>query len=122
MIQVTPQHHIFIHIEPLDFRKGIDSLVGFCQSKLLQSPFSGTIFGFRNTKGTAVKLLVYDGTGFWLMHKRFSRGTLKYWPSAINPKICATNLIVMLNQGQPVQLSSAWRALPSANNKGLSST
>lgn len=122
MIQITPQHHIFIHVEPLDLRKGIDALVGFCQSKLLQSPFSGTIFVFRNTKGTAVRLLVYDGTGFWLMHKRFSRGALKYWPSHANTKICATNLIVMLNQGQPGQLSSAWRVLPSSNNEGLSFT
>jgi len=57
MIQITPQHHIFVHIEPLDLRKGIDALVGFCQSKLSQSPFSGTIFVFRNTKGTAVTRL-----------------------------------------------------------------
>ena len=116
MLQVTSQHHIFIHIEPIDFRKGIDGLVGFCQGKLSQDPFSGTIFGFRNSKGTAVKLLVYDGTGFWLMHKRFSRGALKYWPTKTNFKICATNLIVMLNQGQPGQLSPAWHALPSSNN------
>jgi transposase len=119
MIQITPQPHIFIHIDPLDFRKGIDGLIGFCQSKLAQSPFSGTVFVFRNTKGTAVKLLVYDGTGFWLMHKRFSRGALKYWPPNANPKICATNLIVILNQGRPGHLSSAWRALPSSNNEGL---
>ncbi len=120
MIQITPQHHIFIHIEPLDFRKGIDGLIGYCQSKLLQDPFSGTIFGFRNTRGTAVKILVYDGTGFWLMHKRFSRGALRFWPSTANAKICATTFIVMLNQGQPGQLSSAWRTLPSSNNLGLS--
>lgn len=118
MIQITPQHHIFIHVAPIDLRKGIDALVGCCQGKLAQNPFSGTIFVFRNTKGTAVRLLVYDGTGFWLMHKRFSRGALRYWPTSANTTICATNLIVILNQGRPGSLSSAWRELPSSNNAG----
>ena len=115
MMQITPQHHLFVWVQAIDFRKGIDSLVGFCRAKLEQNPFSGTIFAFRNRKGTAVKLLAYDGTGFWLVHKRFSRGVLAYWPKSQDAKLCATTLIVILNQGHPCSMQPSWRELPSSS-------
>lgn len=65
MIQLTPQHRIYVCIQAIDFRKGIDALVGWCRGELQQDAFSGQVFVFRNRQGTAVKLLVYDGTGFW---------------------------------------------------------
>jgi transposase len=115
MIQLTPQHHLFVWVPAIDFRKGIDSLVGFCRAKLQQNPFTGTIFAFRNNKGTAVKLLTYDGTGFWLMQKRFSKGKLQFWPQSLNEQVCATTLMVILNQGQPGLLAPSWRQLPSSS-------
>lgn len=115
MIQLTAQHQLFVLVPALDFRVGIDGLVGHCRSQLNQSPFSGTVFAFRNKKGTAVKLLTYDGTGFWLMHKRFSQGVLKYWPKTQDEKICATSLMVILNQGQPGDMSPSWRELPGSS-------
>jgi transposase len=114
MMQLTPQHRLFVQVSPIDFRKGIDALVGFCRSKLQQDPFSGAIFAFRNQKGTAVKLLTYDGTGFWLMQKRFSQSTLRYWPKSTDEPIGATTLMVILHQGQPGTMQSSWRALPSS--------
>jgi transposase len=116
MIQLTAQHQLFVLVPALDFRVGIDGLVGYCRSKLNQSPFSGTVFAFRNKKGTAIKLLIYDGTGFWLLHKRFSQGVLKYWPKTQNEKICATTLMVILNQGQPGDMSPSWRELPGSSS------
>ena len=41
---------------------------------------SGCAFVFRNRKGTAVKILLYDGQGFWLCQKRLSQGRFPYWP------------------------------------------
>lgn len=114
MMQITPQHRLFVQTTPIDFRKGMDALVGLCRCQLQQNPFSGIIFAFRNRKGTAVKLLTYDGTGFWLMQKRFSKGTLRYWPKGSDETICATSLMVILHQGQPGAMQSSWRALPSS--------
>jgi transposase len=111
MIQITTQHLIILKIEYIDFRKGLDALIGLCRHKL-GDPFAGTIFAFRNRKGTAVKLLVYDGTGFWLCHKRFSRGKLRYWPDSSSKHVCATTMAIILNQGSPAYLAPAWRALP----------
>lgn len=114
MIQITTQHRLFIHINPIDFRKGIDALIGLCRSKCQQDPCSGTIFVFRNHTGNTVKLLSYDGTGFWLMQKRFSQGKLRYWPTNTKEPVCATTLMVILHQGQPGSMQSSWKHLPSS--------
>lgn len=114
MIQITTQHHLHLRVEPIDFRKGIDALIGLCrQNKAL--PYSGTVFAFRNKSAVAVKLLVYDGTGFWLCTKRFSQGKLGYWPKTDSEHICATTMAVILNQSQPGLMHPAWRALPSSS-------
>jgi hypothetical protein len=44
MIQISPQMRVLVAIEPVDGRKGIDSLVRLCQEKLAEDPFSGCVF------------------------------------------------------------------------------
>jgi len=70
MIQITPQMRVLVAVEPADFRKGIDGLARLCQEMLGQDPMGGWVFVFRNRKATALKVLVYDGQGFWLCHKK----------------------------------------------------
>jgi len=113
MIQITPQHHLHLSVEPIDFRKGIDALVGLCRQSI-GSPYDGAVFAFRNKSGIAVKLLVYDGTGFWLCTKRFSQGKLAYWPKSSDERICATTMTIILNQGKPAAMHPSWRPLPSS--------
>jgi transposase len=60
LIQITPQIRILVAVEPIDARKGIDSLVQLCREKLASDPFSGCLFIFRSRRGTAIKLLAYD--------------------------------------------------------------
>ncbi len=77
MIQVTPQMRILVAVEPADFRRGIDGLCRMCREALKDDPFSGAVFVFRNRRSTAIKVLCYDGQGFWLCQKRlgvFGRG------------------------------------------------
>jgi transposase len=81
MIAITPAHKIFIACQPVDFRRGIDGYAALCRSQLQLNPFSGHCFIFRNKRRTAIKVLLYDGTGFWLCHKRLSKGQFKQWPS-----------------------------------------
>jgi transposase len=81
MIQITPQTRILLAIEPVDFRKGIDGLAAVCRARLKRDPFSGTMFIFRNRRGSSIKVLFYDGQGFWLCTKRLSKGKLTWWPS-----------------------------------------
>ena len=66
MIQITAQMRVLVAIEPVDGRKGIDSLARLCQEKLAEDPFSGCVFVFRSRRGTSIRLLTYDGQGYWL--------------------------------------------------------
>lgn len=80
MIQITPHIKIRIAIEPVDFRKGIDGLAQCCRVIFEEDPFLGAMFIFKNKRSTAIKVLVYDGQGFWLCQKRLSKGVFKWWP------------------------------------------
>jgi len=119
MIQVTPQMRILVAVEPADFRRGIDGLARLCRAVLREDPMSGTVFLFRNRRKTAVKLLVYDGQGFWLCHKRLSTGRFRWWPSsaeqAASP-LQSHELQVLLRAGDPDSTKAApdWRRVDMA--------
>jgi transposase len=81
MIQITPHIRIYLCISAVDFRKGIDGLAGICRNVLEQDPFCGSMYIFRNKRKTAIKILLYDGQGFWLFIKRLSRGRFRWWPT-----------------------------------------
>lgn len=122
MLAITPQHRLFLHFEPIDFRKGIDGIIGVCLGKCREDPFNGGIFIFRNRQGTALKLLVYDGTGFLLCHKRFSCGKLAWWPKNLVEAmaISAVEVTVLVNQGKPAQLTNSWHKVASSFGVGRS--
>ena len=118
MIQLTQHMRILVAIEPTDFRKGIDGLAAVCRDHLQQDPFAGVVFVFLNRRATAVKILVYDGQGFWLCQKRLSKGRFVYWP--VNPTqrtdvLEAPQLAVLLSGGNPsrAQGLKPWRRLRS---------
>lgn len=115
MLQLTPHHRLLVAIAPIDFRKGIDGLMALCRQQLADDPFSGTVFVFTNRARKGVKILMYDGNGFWLCHKRFSKGRLSWWPTHTEAtvKLHATQLHVLLAQGEPTHLNlpDDWRKL-----------
>lgn len=118
MLQLTSQMRILVAIEPVDFRNGIDGLVRLCK-ELGQDPFQGSVFAFRNRRGTAVKVLLYDGQGYWLCHKRLSEGKFRWWPSGGDQRakaLAAHQLQVLLCAGDPEGTKAApnWRPLASA--------
>ena len=80
MIQITPQMRVLLAVKPVDFRKGIDGLVATCRGVLRSDPFSCYVFIFRNKRASAIKVLMYDGQGFWLCQKRLSTGRFRWWP------------------------------------------
>jgi transposase len=77
VIQIAPQMRILVAVEAVDFRKGIDGLARVCKERLQADPFGGWLFVFRNRRGTAIKILTYDGRGFWLCQRRLS-----FWPAS----------------------------------------
>lgn len=126
MIQVTPQMRIMLAVEPVDFRRGIDGLAAVCRKQLRADPFSGCLFVFRNRRRTAIKVLMYDGQGFWLAYKRLSRGRFTWWPTAGSTRISymeAHQLQLLLWNGNPAEARVApmWRRLSEPGPKKITS-
>jgi transposase len=124
MIQITPQMRVLVAVEPVDFRSGIDGLAQCCRTVLQEDPFRGTVFLFRSRRQTAIKLLVYDGQGFWLCHKRLSRGRFRYWPSGADggvSELLAHEVQVLLSAGDPALARAApmWRKVGVERSRGM---
>ena len=113
MLQLTPQTRIFLATEPVDFRKGIDGLAAVCRQALSANPLEGAVYVFRNRSGTALKILCYDGQGFWLCMKRLSQGRFGWWPSGPDAtcSLSARELAIVLWNGNPQSAAMAqdWR-------------
>ena len=104
MIQLTPHMRILVAVEPTDFRRGVDRMAQWCREELGRDPFGGTVFVFRNRRATMVRVLCYDGQGFWLCQKRLSAGRFRYWVSASAGRAAALEahqVQLLLSGGDP---------------------
>jgi len=119
MIQITPQMRIWLAVEPVDLRKGIDGLVQLCRQELQADPLAGALFVFSSRRRKSLKLLVYDGQGYWLCQKRLSQGRFQWWPQPGEPAACgldAHELQLLLWNGNPRSVKTApmWRRIASS--------
>ena len=57
---------IYLHRDPVDFRKSINGLMTIVEQNMLLSPFTGALFVFCNKSRNKLKLLYWDKTGFAL--------------------------------------------------------
>ena len=105
MIQITAQMRVLVAIEPVDGRKGIDSLARLCQEKLAEDPFSGCVYVFRSRSAT--------GQGYWLAQKRLSRGRFVWWPEASEPakplEAYEVQLLMAAGDVSRVRAAPMWR-------------
>lgn len=117
MLAISPQTRIFVAIEPIDFRTGIDRIAQVCRSVIGENPLDGAVFVFCNRRRTGIRILMHDGQGFWLCHKRLSSGRLTWWPSSpgSHQTMVSRELQVLLWNGNPSQAAMAddWRVTAS---------
>lgn len=116
MIQLTPHMRILLAVAPVDFRKGTDGLARLCREILRSDPLGGAMFCFRNRRGTTLRLLTYDGQGFWLCQKRLSTGKFRWWPTDGQEGVAQVDvheLQLLLWNGNPssAQVAPPWRAI-----------
>ena len=116
MIALTTRTKILLAVEPADFRKGIDGLSAICRNQLNQDPFSGTLFVFINKRKTSLKILEYNGIGFWLHQKRLSKGRYSWWPKTADDKVSDLDMLglqMLLFNGDPSSFKiSYFRKVP----------
>jgi transposase len=113
MIHITAQMRVLVAIESVDGRKGIDCLVRVCQEKLSEDPITGCVFVFRSRRGTSIRLLNYDGQGYWLAQKRLSQGRFTWWPKSTSPakalEAYEAQLLMVAGDVSRVRAAPMWR-------------
>ena len=77
---------IFLIIEPVDMRLGIDGLSACIQSRLKSTPCRGGFYLFSNARRNRWKLPLWDGTGVWLAQRRLHQGRF-VWPRADSAEV-----------------------------------
>lgn len=78
---MSAPNQVWLVVEAVDMRSGIDGLSQRIQNTLGRSPCDGTAYAFRNQRRNRIKLLCWDGTGVWLCQRRLHRGHFA-WPTS----------------------------------------
>ena len=117
MIQIPAQAKVVLMHEPVNFRKGIEGMAAVARVVLELEPMDGTVFAFLNKGRHMLRLLFYDGGGFWLCTKRLSKGRFTSWPKGDGEVLCsgllARELQILLWGGDPQSCAfpKLWRKI-----------
>jgi transposase len=74
VLTLPPTVKVYVAVEPIDMRKGVDALANVVRSALGQEPMSGHLFVFRGRRGHMLRILFWDRNGWALYAKRLERG------------------------------------------------
>lgn len=83
MLSLPSTVRIHAAVEPVDLRKGFDSLSCLVREVLAADPLSGHLFVFFNRRSDQTKILFWARNGYCLFHKRLERGRF-HLPSRIS--------------------------------------
>ena len=109
MLNFSHQTRVFLFLDPVDMRKSFRGLCLLTESVLQEDPASGHWFAFIKRRRDRLKLLGWDGQGFWIWYKRLESGIFEK-PTAAESQsqmeIDVTQLSLIING---IDLSSAKR-------------
>lgn len=77
MLNFSHQTRVFLFVEPVDMRKSFRGLCMLAESELQEDPASGHWFVFINRRQNRLKLLGWDGRGFWIWYMRLESGVFE---------------------------------------------
>jgi len=78
---ITPTgKKVYLACGKTDMRKQINGLAAIVESSFKLDPFTGALFVFCNRSRNRLKILEWDGDGFWLYFKRLEKGHFR-WPA-----------------------------------------
>lgn len=77
---------IYLHRNPVDFRKSINGLSLIVEQQMQLSPFAKALFVFCNKRRDKLKVLYWDSSGFALWYKRLEKDKF-HWPRKLNDEV-----------------------------------
>lgn len=99
MLNVSSATPMYIYTKPTDMRKGMNGLSGIIRSEFESDPTDGSWYLFVNRRRDRMKILHFDGGGFWLHYRLLEAGTfeeLEARDGACRLRIDAAELLMLL--------------------------
>ncbi len=111
MITFSETIRVYVSLGKVDFRRGLDGLLGLVESTFGHAPQEQYLFLFRDKSRKKIKALFWDKNGFVLLYKRLEAGKYDF------PKNREGN--IELNRLQLECLLSGMRFMPMLEEKQL---
>jgi transposase len=77
MFLLSPQTKVFLAKDPTDMRKSFRGLIVLTEAARNQDPASGHLFVFVNKRRDMLKILHWDGSGWWIWYRQLEQGTFQ---------------------------------------------
>ena len=103
---------VYMASGPTDLRKGIDGYSALVSSMMYLDPFEKNLYLFCNRARDKIKILYWDGSGFWLFYKRLESGKFKWLKSSESTSLNLTlQQFRWLMEGLEVHQKTAFKPL-----------
>lgn len=115
VIQIPANANVLVMHEAISFRNGIDGTAAVARLVLKHEPMDGAFFVFRNKLRHMLRILYYDGSGYWICTKRLSTGRFSAWPKGDGSSVCSPLLVrelqILIWGGDPAscRFPDLWR-------------
>jgi transposase len=77
MLSLPPSVRVFVATQPVDGRKGADSLMAIVRDALGHDPLSGHLYVFFSRRCDRVRIVYWDRNGIAMWSKRLERGRFR---------------------------------------------
>jgi transposase len=78
MIHFSESIQVYVNLGVIDFRRGLDGLLGLVESTFGHAPQEPYLFLFRDRSRRKIKALFWDKNGFMLLYKRLETGKFQF--------------------------------------------
>ena len=104
------QLRVYLYGEPTDMRRSFDGLSAMVRQKLSVDPLDGGLYAFINRRGTQIRVLYFDRSGFCLWSKRLEAGRfISDWRAVRTRQMDFTGLKLLLEGIEPARYRKRYR-------------
>jgi transposase len=98
------QIRVYLYGEPADMRCSFNGLQALTRQRLGRDPLDGALYVFVNRRGSQMRVLYFDRSGFCLWSKKLERGCfVSHWAPVRSREMNWTELKLLLEGIEPAR-------------------
>ena len=114
------QIKVFLYGEPTDMRRSFDGLQALTRHAMGHDPLDGSLYVFVNRRGTQVRVLYFDRSGFCVWSKRLEVGRfISDWRRVRTHEMNWTALKLLLEGIEPGRQRKRYHHVMRENNSAM---